>query len=1123
MDRDKQIPSYKNFLEGLDYNPELVENYFESIITSLEKELFSLRDEKDKRLTSLYSDFEVKQEKFISIKEDILRTYLNEYIRLNEEYENELLVLNNDFLSKESELKDKINLEQDIISRINLEYAQKLLLATKEPNAKIREIYKRIDEEYQIHSDAIFKAREALLKNNSEYYLNAKIHIDELEKLDRFFKEIDEYTSNLRKEINSSNISANDKKIKIYLEYIEDNKEKWTDASALISSYDEVENSYKEFEIELENRINENSTSLDSIKKDKEAKIKYIDESFEKVSSHFDPLIEKETDRAAKRILINERDAFIKKIESDKQRITLEMDTQIDLLNKESESIKKFKESIENLVTSIRSSYTDRINKINSDLCLLIDETEEILNDTRNAIIQYESAYSQSKNLLSYFEKRYAQLSYQTRIKAIEEYKNYLTQNVEKNKKLDTLAFELLTNSEVRTLKLLDLEKDYLTVDENIKIKKAKYDIDREIKEKTLNSELQIKNTLSEIELLKKDLEIDKNIKLHELNNAIKVLDLRKKIDITRVNYMEAYARLDNVKEIVKIKGMNENLIEEINSQIRIQKLIEVSLLESVSRREQFDSVIEGYDNSIKQLDEDTQSKIRYQNDVLEIERDNFDNNKKKLKETYDNLRKSLYPSINEIKKERDKKINRIKDTFDDSKKKELEENKEKEKNAKKALKEFKVLFEKSIKSIDDSHTEGKEVDSEYFNMVNSSGYTDTIDLIMNNTLNGANDILNKYYSTGNIEMPKSSASSTFLSQIKKAKKKADRDKCYKEYKRESKSVLTKIKKEFELKVKSELPESKSDEEMMLKVYDELKAKLIAEEAIRSSNKLSPYLDEIKNVEDTRNLKNKELEDNLKEYKGQYLDTIKAIESDYEMRLDELKKLKESTISHKESGNADIDELIYTSINDLNEKKEKKIDDNDTAKKVNFEDAQNKIETLSVEAMNLSDSLDEGTKEIKDDNESYRIDMTKKAKDDYITYQEDKIKNENSLNKDLESHDQNRQNYFKEIVVNSLNVKETYKKKIDYINEKYEDKKASDLIEFEKLFDQTRLSTLLAHDNVSKPAVDLELEINKLTLDLIKQAEDLNEKMTKSSKEEYSKILSNLEEKDKILEGGSHE
>ena len=78
MDREKNIPSYRNLLEGLDYNPELVQNYFESIIESLEKELFLLRDEGDKRLTDLYNNFDVKQEKFVSIKEDILRTYLNE-------------------------------------------------------------------------------------------------------------------------------------------------------------------------------------------------------------------------------------------------------------------------------------------------------------------------------------------------------------------------------------------------------------------------------------------------------------------------------------------------------------------------------------------------------------------------------------------------------------------------------------------------------------------------------------------------------------------------------------------------------------------------------------------------------------------------------------------------------------------------------------------------------------------------------------------------------------------------------------------------------------------------------------------------------------------------------------
>ena len=1121
MDKEKNIPSYSNFLEGLDYDPNLVQKYFESIIQSLEKELFSLRNEADQRLTNLYNDFDSKQERFISVKEDILRTYLNEYIRLNEEYENALLVLDNDYISKKSELTDKINLERDIINKTSVEYAKKFADLTKESNAKIRDIYKRIDAEYQVHSDIIFSAREALLKNNSEFYLNAETHLNELDKLYRFFNELNEYTSNLRNEIAPGSIHSNDQKIQIYLDYINENKDNWTDISSLLSSYNSVEKEFVKTQNELEKRLEINLNTASKIKEDKEEKIHKLNSAIDKINSHFDSLIEKETDKAAKYLLSKEKAAFILKVESDKERINIEASEEEKLINKDRESLDNFKSSIESLNRSVFGSYENRINKINEDIKLLLSQTEELLIDTKNSIDKFDSAYSQSKNLLSYFEKRYSQLSYSTRIKTIEEYKTYIEDNVKRNKRLDVLAFELLTNSEVRTLTLLDLQKEYLTVDENVKIKQVKYDIDREIKETTLNSELQIKNLNSEIELLKKDLSIDKEIKKHELNNAVKVLDLRKKIDIERVNYMEAYARLDNVKEMIDVKGMNENLIEEINTQIRIQKLIEISLLESVSRREQFDSIIEGYDESMKKLGEDTQSKIRYQNDVLEIERNTFEMNKKKLKEDYDNLRKSLYPAINEIKKERDKKINHIKNAFDDSKQKEIEENKKKDRDAKNALKEFKASYSNAIKSIDNSHKEGSEDNSPYFSMVNFDGYTATIELILSNVLKDANSILNKYYSKGSITMPKNNATSTFSSQIKKAKKKNERDKCYKEYKKESKQVLSKINSAFRQEVIAELPESKSEEEKMIDIYNDLRKKLIAEEAINASKKLSPYLDNLREVEDSRNNKNKELEDNLQQYKKQYLDTIKAIESDYEDRLSKLQELKENTVSHKENGNEDIDRLVYESIDKLTQDRKNKVILNDETNKINREDAQNKVNSLSIEATELSNTLDKDTALINEDNKNYREDMADKAKDDYKTYKQDKINNENELKNDLKYHDENRQNYFKEITVESLKIKESYKKKIEYVNEKYENKLADDTVEFEKLFDSTKVKALLSHDNISKPSIDLELEISKLTSDLVKQAKSLNDEMTKSSRDEYEKILNNLEGKDKILEGGN--
>ena len=69
----------------------------------------------------------------------------------------------------------------------------------------------------------------------------------------------------------------------------------------------------------------------------------------------------------------------------------------------EERDLEKFRYSINAVLP--KDIHVLSLTKVNDDLKLLLSETEELLNDTRNSIKNYDSAYAQSKNLLSYFEK----------------------------------------------------------------------------------------------------------------------------------------------------------------------------------------------------------------------------------------------------------------------------------------------------------------------------------------------------------------------------------------------------------------------------------------------------------------------------------------------------------------------------------------------------------------------------------------------------------------------------------------------------------------------------------------------------------------------------------------------
>lgn len=1110
-EKEKNVLSYDHFLSGLNYDETQVEQYFNNIISSLEKELFSLRDSEDKKLIELYEQFDEKRDKFSNVHNELKISYENEYNSILSKYNQDILALANTCQARINEIRDKIQLEDDQISVIKFDFLKEFHEAIRVPNKKIRDINNKIDVEYTAHADAIFAMKAALIKNTNEYYLSASSHLNEIEKLTRFFNELLDYSTKLRTNIKPVSFKENDNRISLYLEYIKENKDNWAKLDSFFDKYGVVNSAFDEVIKELDKKYNEKVKECLVLKKNYKEKIDLIRQAIDKTNAKFDEIEANLTNKKDLKLAKDERNAIIEKLNNDIVSLSFITNIESDLLNSEKQQIENFKNKINEINDEITKSYGETIKKNQENLIDSINMIETVLIDTQNGLSKVNDSFKETQSLLVYFEGRYRKIAFQARVDALNQYKEYIEKSVENNKKLDAIAFELITSDEVKTLKLLDLEKEYLTVDEYLKIKETKYEIERKEIEALLPHNLNIANYNSEIDLLMKDLFVDKDIKKHELDNELKMFNIRRDADFMRLNYMLAYERIDNVRKIIKIKGESENLIEEINNQIKIQKLTEIALLEGVSRKKEYDSLVEKYDKAMEKLDIDTKSRIRYQNDILEIERDNFEATKARTKEIYDDLRQTVYPEIIDIKDDYYKKISYYKKKLNGSKKNEVKENREKINLHKKARLEFNKLYDETLRRIDEIDAHDSDVESKYFLMVNSFQYEKAIELIFENYSNGVNNILSKYYNENPIDA-KSIKNSYFVAQYKKATKQKERNKVIKTHLAKYKAEINRIKKEFIKVINSKLPESKEEEQKYLAEYEEMLNKLIIDETIDNNKKLSPYLDDLAEIDVMRDKVSEDTEKSLQEYKDHYLETIRNIEEEYNQKIAGLTDLKNAVLEKSNTKNADIDQMIYDFTQELIEKKEQNIITNDSVKNKNKKDSDDKVKSLQSEVSSINKSVDNNKNQIEQDNTSFRNEMAIKAKEDFNEFQLSELNNKKKLDKELIDHDNAKEEYIRKITVESLSTKEKYADTRKEIETSSEKKKADNLIEYQELFDYNKKHSIGAIENVSDPISKFGNDIEKITHELLIESEKLSNQITSSSKEEYEMIINNTKE-----------
>ncbi len=1084
MEKNTKLSAHNDFLEALDFNPKLVEEYFNKLIKGLEEELFSLNENKDKKITTQYADYQDKEEKYNDIKKEILKNYLQEIERLHKEYETDIINLKNQTHTKISEITQKIEMENALLEQVKIEHVNDFKNKTRASNLKIKEINEEIDKEYKEKLDTVFKAREILLKNDDHIKYNFDEHIKEIDEMIRFYKEMNNYSLTLTSDSFILEIDSNNTVIDSYLSFIEEKKAFWKDTSSFQDEFNALVNTFNNILTDAKADAEAKKAEIIEYKADIQSKFNRLEDSKKLINDKFDELKSDENSKAVE----EDRDILISKIDNDKTKLAFISIIESDLLSKELKTIENYNNTLVSLNENISSKYNTLVTENDKEINYILNETESILKDAKSSLKVINFKYSESKNLLSYFEKRYRNLSFKTRLDSLENYKEYIIQSLDYSKKLDELSFELLTNSEILNMKLLDLKREYLTVDENSKIKEIQYDVDINEMKASLNINLNIKNFYNEIDLLNKDLLIDIDLKKKTLDKDLETAEIRKNLDLLRVDYMRAYSRLDNVKEIIKIDEEGKSLREEINTQIKIQKVIEISLLECISRKEQFESMLKAYDDSIKRLDENTRSRIRYQNDVLELERNRFETSKITINETIYELRQSVYPNLLNIKKDTNERIKRVNQVFKDAKKNDKKLNKTREDLMRDVIKSYNRAYKEFESSI--QVLSGTENIKEFDKAIDT--FLTKIETSIKNTygLDHTFNQFNKLIIKGKTITDKD---------IKKALK-----------------LAQDVKKDVHIVLVDNLPEDDKDLEKFFKEYKDVNKEIVAIERINENSKLSPYLDSLEEIEKTKAEALAENEELLSSFKTIYIDTVRKIDSEYNRKLGELSRLKKEIIDHSETKNKDIDDLIESYQANLIKARDEKIKNETESSSINIKESDEKVDSLQKEIENYNKSFVDKTSAMEADLKEFENEKSVQAKKDYEDYLNNLKTNKVVLEKEISDKENNKGDFIKELMISSIETKTSYNEKREKAIETLENKKGDDLMTFEETYKKLQDITSSSYEAIKKPFEDFESSVSKITKTLIDESKKLTDEITSSSKEEYEKILNSLLEKSKV-------
>ncbi len=1102
--------SYKKFLESIDYDSKEIKKYFENIIESLKKEASFITDKRDSKIENLYTQFEEDIKRNDNIKKELIDSYIKSFEDINEKYISNLSKINNAFLYEKNQLLDKIEEEKNIIKTINhnilIEYYEK-----KRPyQDKIDEVSKKLDIEYIQSTNLIFETKN-LITNNNEYYLNAESHINLLDKQIRFLLEFKDYNISLYKhEADGTDSLIN--KIKIYTDYVNEISQEIASFESDNNVFEPLSSSYNLILSNIEELLSSLDKDIHIFKIDVKEKIDYLKKDLDSINTYYDSLISEAKKEKDKKIINKRRNVLINHITTKLERLSLDSTMEIELLSNTKADINKFRCNLLSLLSSIKDYYNFIYVSNDALIINLLNIIKEILNDQLESVNKFVENTKDSKEIINYFKNRYNKLDLDNKLKSIQIYKEGIEKILSKSKELDTLAFELVTNQEILKMKLLDLKKEYLTIDDQTKIKEIEYDMIIDELERDKIPRLTINNSKEEILLLEKDLSIDEKILKNEYDNELHLLEVKKEIDLLRCDYIAAYSRLENMSKIIEVKNEYDIESVDIKNQIELEKSIQVILLDAIEKQLKYNSMIEKYENDIENLDQETNQKTRYLNNVLEIEIKTFENKKKKLENISKDLEYLSYPDIKSKKIKTAEKIKNIKKELKNNITK-IKEDNEYNKNASLELKEnLNKLYDSSSSSFKSLFNKLFENDTTL--NLNTSTLKEILSHKINVLFESINNIL-KEYKLKTLEVDYDlkhyqKLITSILNDISKASKEELKN-LKKELSKEIDDMLKSIKslsfKEIDkIDVLSDLDIEKEIKALENKSKEDI-AKLVIDNTIDMEIDLLA-IDDIKKAKEKVN---KSFEKEISDFKKSYLQTKDSIKEEYNEKLNNLNLLKDFAIKNSKDLDRDMNVSINSVIDKVSSSKDVKVKTLTNENTLNKEKIDEKILSLSNEIQEKNNIFEEMKKESNNEVETFKENIKEVAKSNFQESLNKKRENEDYLNRESLGYVEGRDSYFRRLNANALEFKESFRSKEDALIESFSISKADKEIEYANLYKEVRDDLKESIDNIKEPIHSFSTEIEELSDEMNRKVLELTNLFNSSSKDLYIKFMENID------------
>jgi len=1117
MEKNTNYPKYKILLESLNFDENEVEKYFNVLTKDLKNESFSLTEKRDQEIEKLYNEFDRVYNSFSDIKVNYLKQYFKNFEELNEEFNKDILALKTEYMNKTNVLLDSIEKEKEVEQKIKVRLLLEYYSAKKPIQDKIDDINKKLDVEYNEHSKVIFDAKESILRNE-EFYLNADYHINELNELINFFNELSTFNKDLNSPVELETLSSSERKIGIYLDYLKEQKEKIKSSFAYLKKYDDIRNNVKKINDQILDRKIVLDNELYNCLKEIDLKIDSLNKEIPIIKEQYEKLIVDELELTKRRELTKKRDTILKTINNEINSLKIEKSIEKTLLNKELGILDTFNNNLNKTDLLLYKNYKDAIISNENIIEKTFDNLIELLNDEYNNLNELKEDAISTKEIIHYFNKRYQNLEMSKRIEILTIFRDFLNNNVKDNRELDVYAFEILTSEELLALKKIDLKKKYLTIDLDLEIKEIKYDYETKEIDALKNVNISMKNSVNSLELLKKDFEIDFNIKRKELKNKIQMLDYEKTLDLLSTDYMIAYKRLDNISKIAQVKSDFDLRKSDIETTLKLENIIELSLLDAITKKKEFTYLINKYDSELKDILSDKEQKLRYMNNVLEIERNKFEEERKSLHIITDDLKKLIYPSIIKKKDEANKIIGILKKEYLKDKEYLIDYNKNNENN---------------LLSIND------KIEKIKFNYYKTNEYIESLELeniipsdVIKNIKKSYIYLYKKFSSIlysfrlSNLDLKGLDITkdlSTFYKRIKKLKSvnkllllKSDLtyfidnnyNQLYKNFTKEISKVKYLTDRQIErLKIKADNDHQDNIACVIIKNFFD-------------QEKNFKTLDEIKKSKVTVN---KEFEKEISEYKDSYIKTIDFIKKEYESKYDNIMELKNDIIETNTNLEYTLDTKITNSSIDIKNSNiinKKEILDFSSS---STQSCKKKIDELEKEFKFKKESANIKEKEYKEINENYRNKKAIEAKEYFKEISDLNNDNINLIENEIKKRIENKDNYLNKLREKTISFKKDYSKLNKDLENQYNDLKINNTIDYSKKYDEFSSNIITFYSDIEKPIAELNNEVSTTIIDSINKADRLEELLSDKINKSLNDINECLKENMDLLdidEGG---